>query len=115
MTVDLRSDRPGGTWVRRSGDHEGAGVAVSVGNTSAHVTLADLGIMFAIDREDVPSAWESPIDVVKIRSEVVAAIGKNMSTTVLKELIAAIREQRQRAYWQGEQDVRSKIREALEL
>jgi len=115
MTVDLRTDKPGGTWVRRFGDHEAAGVEVSVGSTSAHVTLGDLGIMFAIDRQDVPAAWEKPIDVERLRKEVVAAIGKRMSMTVLKELISAIGEQRRHAYREGERDVQNKIREALGL
>lgn len=115
MDVDLRTDKPGGTWVRRFGDHEEAGVEVSIGHGSAYVTLADLGMMFSIDRCDVPAAWESPIDVTKLRAEVVAAIGKHMSVTVLKDLIRAIGAQRQRAYRDGERDVQAKIREALGL
>lgn len=115
MDVDLRTDKPGGTWVRRFGDHEAAGVEVSVGRGSANVTLSDLGIMFAIDRCDVPAAWESPIDIAKLRAEVVIALGKHMSMTVLKDLIRAIGDQRQRAYRDGERDVQAKIREALGL
>lgn len=115
MDVDLRTEKPGGTWVRRFGDHEAEGVEVSIGRGSAHVTLGDIGIMFAIDRCDVPSAWESPIDVAKLRAEVVSALGKHMSMTVLKELIREIRVQRQRAYSDGERDVQAKIREALGL
>ena len=115
MDVDLRTERPGGTWVRRFGDHEAEGVEVSLGRGSAHVTLSDLGIMFAFDRDDVPAAWESPIDVAKLRAEVVAALGKHMSMTVLMDLIRAIGSQRQRAYHEGARDVQAKIREALGL
>jgi hypothetical protein len=79
------------------------------------VTLEDLGITFAIDRVDVPSAYEETIDVVKLRAEVVAALGKHMSAEVLTELVRAFRQQRQRAYWEGERDAQSKIREALGL
>ena len=115
MDVDLRLNKPGGTWTRRIGAHEDAGVEVSIGDGSAHVTLGDLGIMFAIDRCDAPTAWETPIDIRKLRAEVVAALGKHMSMAVLTALISAIGEQRKRAYRHGERDAQAKIRKALGL
>lgn len=115
MTIDLRTDKPGGTWVRRFGDHENEGVHVSIGNTSAHVTLDDFGVTFAADRQDVPAAWESPIDTEKLRAEVVSTLGRRMSASILKELIREFRSQIKRAYLEGESDARSAMREALGL
>ena len=115
MSVDLRAEKPGGTWVRRFGDHESAGFEIAIGNTSAHVTPTAHGIMFAVDRQDVPAAWETPIDTVKLRAELLAAIVRHMSIEVLEELFREIHSQRQRAFWNGEQQAKSKIREALGL
>jgi hypothetical protein len=115
MSIDLRTEKPGGTWTRRDGEHEAQGFEVSLGNGSAHVTLTAHGIMFAIDRRDIPAAWESPIDVVKLRSELIAAIIRYMSAEVLEALFGEIHHQRQRAFWDGNHAAKSKIKEALGL
>ena len=115
MSIDLRTEKPGGTWVRRVGDHETGGFMISVGDTSAHVTLTALGIMFAVDRQDVPAAWDTPIDIVKLRAELIATVMRQMSTEVLEALFSEIHSQRQHAFWDGERTTRTKIREALGL
>jgi len=115
VSVDLRTERPGGTWTRRLGDHEAAGFEVSVNDQSAHVTITAHGIMFAIDRQDVPAAWGKPIVVAQLRSELLAAIVRRMSIAVLEELFREIHAQRQRAFWNGEQTTQTKIKEALGL
>ena len=113
--IDLRAKRAGGTWVRRFGDHEENGVAVSVNDKSAHVTITALGIMFAVDREDVPAAWDAKIDVTKLRAELVATIISRMSVGVLEALFQEISSQRQHAFWDGANTARAKIKEALGL
>jgi hypothetical protein len=115
MSIDLRTEKPGGTWVRRFGDHEASGFMISIGDTSAHVTLAAIGIMFAVDRQDVPAAWDATIDVIKLRAELIATIIRRMSTEVLEALFSEIHAQRQSAFWDGERATRTKIREALGL
>lgn len=115
MSVDLRTERRGGTWTRRLGDHEAAGFEVSVNDQSAHVTLAAHGIMFVVDRRDVPTAWGKEIDVVQLRSELLATLVRQMSIEVLEELFREIHEQRQRAFWDGVQSIQTKIKEALGL
>jgi hypothetical protein len=113
--IDLRIERPGGTWTRRFGDHEAAGFDVSVNDNSAHVTLRENGIMFAVDRHDLPAAWDKPIDVIKLRAELIAAILQHMSAEVLGAIFGEIHSQRQRAFWDGENASKTKIREALGL
>lgn len=115
MSIDLRTERPGGTWVRRFGDHEDAGFEVAIGNTSAHVTITAHGIMFAVDRQDIPAAWETPIDPVKLRGELLATIVRNMSAEVIEELFREFHSQRQNAFRSGDQEAKIKIREALGL
>jgi hypothetical protein len=115
MSIDLRTEKPGGTWVRRFGNHEASGFGVSVGDKSAHVTLTALGIMFAVDRQDVPAAWDAAIDVIKLREELIATIVRRMSAEVLEALFGEIHSQRQSAFWDGEHATRTKIREALGL
>jgi hypothetical protein len=107
--------RRSGTWVRRCGDHETAGVGVYVNDTSAHVELLELKITFDVDREDIPAAWDTPIDVIKLRTELVAAVVRRMSEKVLEELLREVHLQRQSAFWDGERATRTKIREALGL
>ena len=115
MSIDLRTERPGGTWVRRFGEHETFGIGVSINNASAYVTLEVLGIDFTVDRLDVPAAWDEPIDVLKLREELLAAIVRRMSTEVLEALFGVIHSQRQSAFRDGESAARDKIREALGL
>jgi hypothetical protein len=105
--VDLR--------VRRFGDHEENSFAVSINDKSAHVTMTALGIMFAVDREDVPAAWDAKIDVAKLHTELVATIIRRMSVGVLNALFREISDQRQHAFWDGENTARSKIKKALGL
>ena len=113
--VDLRTEKTGGTWVRRLGDHETAGMGVSVNDRSVHVTLTALGVTFAVDRQDVPAAWDKKIDVVQLRAELLAAIVRRMSAEVVESLLQVIHYQRQRAFWEGERATQIKIREALGL
>lgn len=115
MSIDLRTEKPGGTWVRRFGEHEAGGFKVSIGDKSAYVTLIAHGIVFAIDRQDVPAAWAPTIDIIKLREELITTIVRRMSTEVLEELFGEIHAQRQCAFRQGEQAARAKIREALDL
>jgi hypothetical protein len=115
MSVDLRAEKSGGSWVRCFGDHEEKGVHVSVNNISAHVTIEEVGITFEVDRDDLPAAWDSPIDVDELRAELISAVVTRMTGGVLKELFREIREQRQRAFWEGEHAAKAKIREALDL
>jgi len=115
MSIDLRTERSGGTWTRRVGEHEAQGFEVSLGNGSAHVTITSHGIMFAVDRHDIPAAWEPTIDVIKLRAELLAAIVRHMSVEVLEVLFGEIHSQRQRAFWDGGRDAKTKIREALGL
>jgi len=115
MSIDLRAEHSGGSWVRRFGDHEESGIHVSINDKSAHVTLTTLGILFAVDREDVPAAWDAKIDVSKVRGEIVTTIVRRMSEQVLEELFREIYSQRQSAFWDGESKTRSKIRAALGL
>jgi hypothetical protein len=113
MSIDLRTERPGGTWVRRFGDHEAKGFGVSIGNKSAQVTLTAQGVTFAVDSQDIPTAWDEPIDVLKLREELVAAIIRHMSPDVLEALFGEIYSQRQRAYSEGENAARTKIRTTI--
>ena len=115
MSIDLRTEKPGGTWVRQFGEHEAQGFEVSIGNGSAHVTITAHGIMFAVDRRDIPSAWASPIDVIKLRAELLAAIVRHMSVEVLESLFGEIHTQRRHSYWEGERATQTKIKEALGL
>jgi hypothetical protein len=115
VSLDLRTERPGGTWTRRFGDHEQQGFEVSVNSTSAHVTLTAHGILFAIDRRDIPAAWDKPIDVVKLRAELIAAIVRHMSVEILEDLFREIHSQRQTAFRNGQHATRTKIKEALGL
>ena len=115
MSVDLRTDKLGGTWTRCFGDHEAVGVMVSINATSAHVTLTENGIMFAVERHDIPAAWDEPIDVIKLRAELIAAIVRCMSTEVLEALLGEIHSQRRYAFRDGQDTTRTKIREALGL
>lgn len=57
--------------------------------------------MFAVDREDIPTAWDPTVDVVKLRSELIAAIIHHMSVEVLEALFGEIHRQRQHAFWDG--------------
>ena len=113
MSVDLRAEKTGGTWVRRFGDHEAAGFDVSVNDTSAHVTLRALGIMFEIDRQDVPVAWAKTIDAFQLRLELLDAIVRRMSSGIIEELLGEFHAQRQRAFVDGVNAARTKIREAI--
>lgn len=115
MSVDLRTERPGGTWTRRFGEHEAQGFEVAISDKSAHVTITAHGIMFAVDRQDIPAAWESTIDIIKLHGELIAAIVRHMSVTVLEAMFGEIHVQRQHAFWDGERSVRTSIREALGL
>ena len=115
MSIDLRTERSGGSWVRRFGDHEAAGLTVALNDRSAHVTMTENGILFAVDRQDIPSAWSASIDVVQLRSELLAAIVRRMSIRVLEELLSEIHLQRQRALWDGARETQTRIKEALGL
>lgn len=115
MSINLSTDRTGGTWVRHFGGHEENGFEVYLGNKSAHVTMIPLGVRFDVDRNDVPAAWDEKIDVVKLRAELVATIGRRMSAEVLEELFREIYSQRQDAFRDGVSDARHKMREALGL
>ena len=115
MSIDLRTERPGGTWTRRFGEHEACGFEVSVGNTSAHVTMTSCGIMFAVDRQDVPAAWDETIDVIKLRAELITTIVRRMSTEVLEALFGETISLRQSAFFDGKQVVRNEIKQALGL
>jgi hypothetical protein len=88
---------------------------VSVNDRSAHVTLTAHGILFAIDRQDIPAAWGKPIDVLKLRAELIAAIVRHMSIEVLEDLFREIHAQRQTAFRDGQHATRITIREALGL
>jgi hypothetical protein len=113
MGIDLRTKKLGGTWRHRSGDCGGFEVALN--DESAHVTVTELGIMFEVDREDVPAAWEAKIVVDKLWFELVTTVVRRMSVEVLVELFREVSFQRQRALWDGEQKAKIKIREALGL
>lgn len=115
MSIDLRTERIGGTHIRRFGEHEAGGFEIYISDKSAHVTLTDFGIQFAIDRQDVPAAWDATIDVIKLREEFIAAIVRRMSTEVLEALFGEIHVQRQNSFRNGESATRTKIREALGL
>jgi len=115
MSVDLRTEKHSGTWTRRFGDHEQQGFEVYIHSKSANVTITAHGIMFEVDRQDVPAAWDTEIDVFKLRAELMAAIVRRMSMEVLEELFGEIHIQRQRAFRDGEQIIRTKIRTALGL
>jgi hypothetical protein len=115
MSIDLRTERTGGTWTRRFGDHEQQGFEVSISRESAHVTLTAHGILFAIDRRDIPAAWDKPIDVVKLRAELIAAIVRHMSVEVLEDLFREIHSQRQTAFRNGQHATQTTLRKALGL
>jgi hypothetical protein len=115
VSIDLRAHKTGGTWVRRFGSHEDQGVHISVRNDSAHVTLTSLDIMFAVDRADVPSAWDDVVDVVKVEAELKAAVLQRLSLEAITDLFRAISSQRQSAFSQGERSARFQMREALGL
>lgn len=115
MSIDLRTAKLGGTWVRCFGEHEDQGFEISIGATSAYVTVTALGIIFAVDRQDVPAAWEATIDVKKLHEELIAAIVRRMSPELLEALFGEIREQRGRAFRDGESALRTQIRELLRL
>lgn len=115
--IDLRTEQLSGTWVRRFGEHETHGFGVSIGNKSAHVTLTALGIAFVVDRQDVPAAWSGsePIDVIKLREELIATVVRHMSPEVLEALFGEIHTQRQRAFCEGDDAAKTKIKAALGL
>jgi hypothetical protein len=113
--IDLMAEKQGGTWVRRFGDHEEGGLQVSINDKSAHVTVTELEITFGVDRIDAPAAWEDPIDVAKLREQLVTAIVRRMSEAVLGALFREFHRQRQRAFCQGEHAIQLKIREAIGL
>ena len=113
--IDLRAEKRNGSWVRCLGAHEQAGLEVSVNDVSAYVTLTAQGIRFGVDRTDIPAAWDDPIDVVKLREQLVAAVVRKMSATVLEELFREFHLQHQRAFRDGEHATRLKIREAIGL
>ena len=114
--IDLRTKKSGGTWVRRFGDHEAAGVHVSLNDASAHVSLTTLQeVTFSVDREDVPAAWAEPIDAAAVRAQLLAAVVRHMTVDVLGQLIGALQFQRDRVFRDGERAARDKIREALGL
>lgn len=115
MSVDLRTEKPGGTWTRRFGEHEEQGFAVSISDKSAHVTITEHGIMFAVDRKDIPAAWEPVIDVLKLRGELLVAIVRHMSVEVLEAMFGEIHTQRRHSFWEGARATQNKVREALGL
>lgn len=113
MSIDLRIERPGGTWVRRFGLHEEAEIVVALNDASAHVTLTKLKLDFYVDRQDCPAAWDKHFDVGKVRGELLAAIVRRMSVEVLEALFREIYSQVQSARWEGEHEAKNKIRTAL--
>lgn len=116
MSIDLRSTRGvGGSWVRCFGAHEDAGFSVYINDVSAHVTLTAHDLKFEVDRQDIPTAWAEPIDVVQLRAELIAAIVRRMTTEVAEELFQEMHSQRQSAFRAGEQTAKIAIREALGL
>jgi hypothetical protein len=95
--------------------HEENGFEVSIADKSAHVTMTSIGLMFAVDRCDVPAAWAQRIDVYQLRIELVATIVRRMSAGVLEELFREISSQRQCAFRDGESSARHQMRKALGL
>ena len=119
MNLDLRTTKTGGTWVPRFGAHEQGGFGVSIGEISAHVQLATHRITFAVDRDDVPSAWAQTIDVVTLRTELIATVLRKMSPEILEEILRElsqeIRHQYQAGLRDGAQATRTKILGAIGL
>jgi hypothetical protein len=118
VSIDLRTEKSSGScgsWVRCFGEHEANGFEVSLNNSSAHVTVKAVGIMFVVDRRDIPAAWEKPIDAIQLRSELLAAIVSHISNRVVEELFQEIHRSRAHAFHDGVHETQTKIREVLGL
>ena len=110
--IDLCDEHYSGTWVRVSGEHE-EHFEISLGLRSAHITIPDLKLTFSAEKRDVPAAFEHPIDVIKVREQLLDTIVKRMSTDIVLAFFKALRTQRQQGFWDGEHKAKSKIQDAL--
>lgn len=111
--IDLCDEHYSGTWVRVFGEHEEQGFEVSLGLRSAHITIPDLRLTFRAEQRDVPAAFDNPIDVIKVREQLLDTIVKRMSVDLVLEFFKELRSQRQQGFWDGEHKAKAKIQGAL--